>query len=143
MKNKTTYPCRMAYIKYDATRILVFLNEEKTAHKAANSGMEGEEHPIIDGYAYSQPDWYTGPENDGGTLIEAKEFTKDGIVPGLIHAHPEYAGDGENKVHSLAVKLQITTDAAERETIIEQLRAFDAHRTWAYQTAEELLARTV
>ena len=142
MKNRTTYPSRMAHIKFDATHILVFLNEEKAKHKPVSPGTEGET-PEIDGYAYAQPYWYAGPETDGAVMIEAQEFTKDGIVPGLIHAHPEYAGDGENKIHSLALKLQITTDQTEREAITQQLQAFDAHRTWAYETAEELLARTV
>ncbi len=141
MKNKTTYPYRLSHIKFDNNHILVFLNEEKATHILPAIGDD--KATEVDGYAYAQPDWYAGPETDGGVMIEATAFTKDGIVPGLIHAHPEYAGNGENKIHSLAVKLQITTDEAERSKIIEQLQAFDAHRSWAYQTAEELLAREV
>lgn len=141
MKNRTTYPYRLSYIKYDDSHILVFLNEEPAKHVTPEA-VDGEAREI-DGYAYAQPDWYEGPSGDGGVLIEATAFTKDAIVPGLIHAHPEYAGNGESKVHSLALKLQISTDEAERAALTEQLHAFDAHRTWAYETAEELLARTV
>ena len=68
----------MAHIKFDATHILVFLNEEKAKHKPVSPGTEGET-PEIDGYAYAQPDWYAGPETDGAVMIEAQEFTKDGI----------------------------------------------------------------
>lgn len=68
-------PHRQSYMKYDNTHYLLFLNEQE----AEQTNEEGEK---IKGYTY------TGPRQDGSTLIEAIGVTQDNIrgkfIAGLI-----------------------------------------------------------
>lgn len=68
-------PHRQSYMKYDNTHYLLFLNEQE----AEQTNEIGEK---IKGYTY------TGPRQDGSTLIEATEVTSENIrgkfIAGLL-----------------------------------------------------------
>lgn len=68
-------PHRQSYMKYDNEHYLLFLNEQE----AEQNNEEGE---TIKGYTY------TGPRQDGSTLIEATGVTQENIrgkfIAGLI-----------------------------------------------------------
>lgn len=73
---KTSFnPNRQSYMKYDNTHYLLFLNEQE----AEQTNELGEK---IKGYAY------TGPRQDGSTLIEAQGVTPENIrgkfIAGLL-----------------------------------------------------------
>lgn len=73
-----TYLQRKKYEKFDDDTFLVYLNEEVKENFVPES-REGEE-PAEPCTAYA----YTGPEKDGGTLIEAKKAIYDDFVSGLV-----------------------------------------------------------
>ena len=68
-------PQRQSYMKYDNTHYLLFLNEQE----AEQTNEDGEK---IKGYTY------TGPRQDGSTLIEATGVTQENIrgkfIAGLL-----------------------------------------------------------
>ena len=63
--NRKIYLERMTFSRYDGGRCLVYLNEEKIENHVPADAPEGF-RPVT---AYA----YTGPEDDGGTLIEAAD----------------------------------------------------------------------
>lgn len=73
--NTSFNPQRQSYMKYDNTHYLLFLNEQE----AEQINEEGEK---IKGYTY------TGPRQDGSTLIEATGVTQENIrgkfIAGLL-----------------------------------------------------------
>ena len=73
-----TYLQRKKYEKFDDDTFLVYLSEEVKENFVPES-REGEEsaEPCT---AYA----YTGPEKDGGTLIEAKKAIYDDFVSWLV-----------------------------------------------------------
>lgn len=71
------YRERKKYIKYDADRYILYLNEEPATWE--------EEGETVTGYSY------TGNFEDGGTLIQAAEATYDQFVSGLIRTR--YSAD--------------------------------------------------
>lgn len=70
------YPNRKKYTNMGNGQHMVYLNEEIVENYVPENSPEGFE-PIT-GYSY------TGTEQDGGTLINAKEATYDELVSGLI-----------------------------------------------------------
>lgn len=81
--NKQVYTERRTYLHYDEGRFMLYLNQQQEEYvpQVSTPAEEPEMAPVLEpvlGYSYE------GEEEDGGTLIEAKEATYESFVSGLI-----------------------------------------------------------
>ena len=85
METRAIYTERKTFVKYDDNHYLLYLNEEVLEnHVSEGHGGEPEPEPRV---AYA----YTGPCEDGGTLIEAADATYERFVSGLVRTR--YSAD--------------------------------------------------
>ena len=114
-------PQRQTYIKYDDNHYLLFLNEQE----AEQTNEQGEK---IKGYTY------TGPRQDGSTLIEATGVTPENIrgkfIAGLIGI--EYSKDDQ---------IALLANGEDTNEHAEELEKFQSVRAAAKKAVDELLAR--
>ena len=113
---------RQSYMKYDNEHYLLFLHEQE----AEQTNEEGEK---IKGYTY------TGPRQDGSTLIEAIGVTSENIrgkfIAGLLGL-------------SYSIDDQIALLANGEDSVVhsEELAAFARARSEAKKAVDELLSRS-
>lgn len=116
-------PQRQTYIKYDDSHYLLFLNEQE----AEQTNEIGEK---IKGYTY------TGPRQDGSTLIEATGVTKENIrgkfIAGLLGI--EYSIDDQIAL------LANGEDSAEHS---EELTRFLTFRQSVKEEIDKLLSAVI
>ena len=114
-------PHRQSYVKYDNEHYLLFLNEQE----AEQTNELGEK---IKGYTY------TGPRQDGSTLIEATGVTPENIrgkfIAGLIGLE-----------YSLDDQIALLANGEDSEEHSEELEAFSRARSEAKKAVDELLSR--
>ena len=112
---------RQSYMKYDNTHYLLFLNEQEA--EQINEGGEK-----IKGYTY------TGPRQDGSTLIEATGVTQENIrgkfIAGIIGL--EYSIDDQ---------IALLANGEDSEQHSEEWAAFARARIEAKKSVDELLSR--
>ena len=112
---------RQSYMKYDNTHYLLFLNEQE----AEQINEDGEE---IKGYTY------TGPRQDGSTLIEATGVTQENIrgkfIAGLL-----------GLTYNLDDQIALLANGQDSEQHSEELAAFARARSEAKKAVDELLSR--
>ena len=110
-----------SYMKYDNSHYLLFLNEQE----AEQTNEIGEK---IKGYTY------TGPRQDGSTLIEATGVTPENIrgkfIAGLLGL--EYSIDDQ---------IALLSNGEDSEQHSEEWAAFARARSEAKETVDELLSR--
>lgn len=115
-------PYRQSYMKYDNEHYLLFLNEQE----AEQTNEQGEK---IKGYTY------TGPRQDGSTLIEATGVTPDNIrgkfIAGLLGIE-----------YSLDDQIALLANGEDSEQHSEELEAFNRFRNEAKKAVDELLSRS-
>lgn len=107
------YFSRKTFNHYDNERYLLYLNEEIIQNYVPEDAPEGVE-PVT---AYS----YTGTEEDGGTLISAKEQSYEAFVSGLIRTR--YSADRVEAI-LLNVQSENTERQAEFQLELNQLNTF-------------------
>lgn len=114
-------PHRQSYMKYDNNHYLLFLQEQETEQ----TNEQGEK---IKGYTY------TGPRQDGSTLIEATEVTQENIrgkfIAGLIGLE-----------YSLDDQIAILANGEDSEEHSKELTDFMKIRNDAKKAVDELLSR--
>ena len=114
-------PQRQTYIKYDDRHYLLFLNEQE----AEQTNKQGEK---IKGYTY------TGPRQDGSTLIEATGVTAENMrgkfIAGLIGLE-----------YSLDDQIAILANGEDSEEHSKELTDFMKIRNDAKKAVDELLSR--
>lgn len=114
-------PHRQSYMKYDNTHYLLFLNEQEA--EQINEGGEK-----IKGYTY------TGPRQDGSTLIEATGVTQENIrgkfIAGLL-----------GLTYSLDDQIALLANGEDSEQHSEEWAAFARARIEAKKSVDELLSR--
>lgn len=119
--NTSFNPQRQSYMKYDNNHYLLFLQEQE----AEQTNEIGEK---IKGYIY------TGPRQDGSTLIEATEVTPKNIrgkfITGLLGL--EYSIDDQ---------IALLANGQDSEEHSEELAAFARARSEAKKAVDELLSR--
>ena len=119
--NTSFNPQRQTYIKYDNEHYILFLHEQE----AEQTNEEGE---IIKGYTYS------GPRQDGSTLIEATGVTQENIrgkfIAGLLGIE-----------YSLDDQIALLANGEDSEVHSEELAAFNSARSEAKKAVDELLSR--
>lgn len=119
--NTSFNPQRQSYMKYDNNHYLLFLNEQEA--EQINEGGEK-----IKGYTY------TGPRQDGSTLIEATGVTQENIrgkfIAGIIGL--EYSIDDQ---------IALLANGEDSEQHSEEWAAFARARSEAKKSVDELLSR--
>lgn len=113
---------RQSYMKYDNTHYLLFLNEQE----AEQINEEGEK---IKGYTY------TGPRQDGSTLIEATGVTQENIRGKFIAG---FLG----LTYSLDDQIALLANGEDSEEHSEELIIFKKVRSEVKKSVDELLARS-
>jgi hypothetical protein len=93
--DKVIYPEKKTFARYDASRFVVYLNEE-TVEGYVPDTMPGETpaDPIT---AYA----YTGTEKDGGTLIQATADDRDSLINGIIRSRYTQTEEDAIKTHQI------------------------------------------
>lgn len=91
--NRKIYLERMTFSRYDGGRCLVYLNEEKIENHVPADAPEG--FKPVTAYAY------TGPEDDGGTLIEAADESRDALINGVIRSLYSQTEEDAIKTHQI------------------------------------------
>ena len=114
-------PQRQSYMKYDNSHYLLFLNEQE----AEQTNEVGDK---VKGYTY------TGPRQDGSTLIEATGVNKENIrgkfIAGLLGLD-----------YSLDDQIALLANGEDSEEHSEELEAFSSARSEAKKAVDELLSR--
>ena len=112
---------RQSYIKYDNNHYLLFLHEQE----AEQTNEQGEK---MQGYTY------TGPMQDGSTLIEATGVTQENIrgkfIAGLLGLD-----------YSIDDQIALLANGEDSEEHSEELAAFARARNEAKQAVDELFSR--
>lgn len=112
---------RQSYMKYDNNHYLLFLNEQE----AEQTNEVGDK---IKGYTY------TGPRQDGSTLIEATGVTKENIrgkfIAGLLGLE-----------YSINDQIALLANGEDSEEHSEELASFARARSEAKKAVDELLSR--
>lgn len=91
--NRRIYTSRMSYSRYDNTHCLAYLNEEVVENYVPDDAPEGFE-PVT-GYAYS------GPEEDGGTMLDAANESRDSLINGIIRSRYSQTEEDAIKTHQI------------------------------------------
>ena len=114
-------PHRQSYMKYDNEHYILFLNEQE----AEQTNEVGDK---VKGYTY------TGPRQDGSTLIEATGVNKENIrgkfIAGLLGLD-----------YSIDDQIAILANGEDSEQHSEELAAFHRARREAKRAVDELLSR--
>jgi hypothetical protein len=94
--NRKIYPYRLTFARYDDARCIVYLNEEVLEnYLPEDNTLSGTTPAPITAYAY------TGPEPDGGTLIEAAASDRDSLINGIIRTKYSQSEEDAIKTHRL------------------------------------------
>ena len=120
--NTSFNPHRQSYMKYDNNHYLLFLNEQE----AEQTNEDGEK---IKGYTY------TGPRQDGSTLIEATGVTQENIRGKFIAG---FLG----LTYSLDDQIALLANGEDSEEHSEELIIFKKVRSEVKKSVDELLARS-
>ena len=120
--NTSFNPHRQSYMKYDNNHYLLFLNEQE----AEQINEDGEK---IKGYTY------TGPRQDGSTLIEATGVTQENIRGKFIAG---FLG----LTYSLDDQIALLANGEDSEEHSEELIIFKKVRSEVKKSVDELLARS-
>lgn len=91
--NKAIYLERKTFSRYDGNRCLVYLNEEVIENYVPEDAPEG--FTPMTAYAY------TGPEPDGGTLIDATDDKRDTLINGMIRSIYTQSEEDAIKTHQI------------------------------------------
>jgi hypothetical protein len=114
--------------QFDDTRTIVYLHKETIeGYVPETEGIEGESaaEPVT---AYA----YTGPEEDGGTLIVAKADDRDSIINGIIRSRYSQSQEDSIKTHQLLLMKNPACDKADDYNA--EWDAFNAFRQEAIAT---------
>ena len=122
---KKVYLQRLKYQKYDEGRHILYLNEEKIEGYVPVNLQNGEEAVPCTAYSYE------GPEQDGGTIINAEKASYDDFVAGLIRL--KYS---QNQVEAILLNYGDGSEAHLAE--YNELQLF---RKECKQIASEVLSR--
>lgn len=91
--NRAIYYRPMTFSRFNGTQCLVYLNEEVINKYIPEDAPEDFE-PVT---AYA----YTGTEEDGGTLIEAADDSRDSLINGIIRSRYSQTEEDAVKTHQI------------------------------------------
>jgi phosphoribosyl 1,2-cyclic phosphodiesterase len=131
--NRKIYPYRLTFVRHDDARCLVYLNEEVIDNYVPeeDSMREATPEPIT---AYA----YTGPEKDGGTLIEAASSDRDSLINGIIRTKYSQSEEDAIKTHRL-IALSGDGDETDSDKYAAEWQEFLQFRTDAIAAVDKWL----
>ena len=91
--NRVVYLQRMSYTRYDDTHCLAYLNEEVIENHIPEDAPE--DFKPVTAYAYS------GPELDGGTMLDAPDDSRDSLINGIIRSRYSQTEEDAIKTHQI------------------------------------------
>lgn len=83
----------MSFTRYDEAHCLAYLNEEVVENYVPTDAPE--DFKPVTAYAYS------GPELDGGTMIEARGDSRDALINGIIRSRYSQTEEDAIKTHQI------------------------------------------
>ncbi len=92
MKRKV-YTGKRTFLRYNEKQVLAYLNEEIVENFVPEDAEDGTE-PVT-GYAY------TGPEEDGGTLLDTDGTDRDSLINAVIRTQYSQSEEDAIKTHQL------------------------------------------
>lgn len=104
--NRAVYFNRRTFEKYDNKCFIVYLNEEVIPEFTPETGVEGKTPEPRPAYAY------TGPEKDGGTLIESISADRDSLINGIIRSRYTQSEEDAIKTHQIELLKNSTIEKA-------------------------------
>lgn len=120
--NTAVHKTRKNFVKFDDEHYLLYLDEQPAEY------AEPESEETVAGYSY------TGPETDGGTLIEAKDVTAENrrakFISGLIGTQ-----------YTIDAQIAVLANGKDTNEHKAELNAFEAFRADCKAAVDELLAR--
>lgn len=119
----------MSYSRYDDTHCLAYLNEEVVENYVPDDAPEGFE-PMT-GYAYS------GPEEDGGTMIDAANESRDSLINGIIRSR--YSQTEEDAIKTHQIMLLKDPECEKASEYASEWAAFCAERENAIRIVDSWL----
>ena len=123
--NRQIYLRPMTFSRYDANRCLVYLNEEVIDNHVPVDAPE--DFKPVKAYAY------TGPVEDGGTLIVAADDSRDSLVNGIIRSRYSQSEEDAIKTHQIELL---------KDSTIEKAAAYEAE--WVeFNAVREMAKATV
>lgn len=128
--NRRIYTSRMSYSRYDNTHCLAYLNEEVVENYVPDDAPEGFE-PVT-GYAYS------GPEDDGGTMLDAANESRDSLINGIIRSRYSQTEEDAIKTHQIMLLKDPECDKASEYA--SEWSKFCIERDYAIQTVDGWLS---
>lgn len=128
--NRRIYTSRMSYSCYDNTHCLAYLNEEVVENYVPDDAPEGFE-PMT-GYAYS------GPEEDGGTMLDAANESRDSLINGIIRSR--YSQTEEDAIKTHQIMLLKDPECEKASEYASEWAAFCAERENAIRTVDGWLS---
>lgn len=128
---RSIYLERMSFSRYDDRHVIAYLNEEEVADYVPEDAPE-DFAPVM---AYA----YTGTEDDGGTLIEAADDSRDSLVNGIIRTRYSQTEEDAIKTHQI-IRLS-EPDNAKSSDYEAEWSEFNGFRTLAITTVDSWLDR--
>ena len=129
MNKRVVYLERKSYVRFDENHCLVYLNEEVLDKYVPEDAPKG--FKPCTAYAYS------GPESDGGTLIDCKEVTRDELINGIIRS--EYSQTAEDAIKTHQLLLIQEPMCAKAEEYQSEWAKFKVEREHAISVVDEWL----
>lgn len=133
--NTQIYSEKKTFSKFDDKHYIVYLNEKPADYvpSVSTTGQEPSENiKPVPGYSYS------GPMEDGGTLITASEATYPAFVSGLIRIL--YSEDSESAINSNMMIAVVNPESDRSAEFTNEWQTFQNYREQCKITARELLA---
>lgn len=93
MANREVYLQRMTFSQFNDTLCLVYLAEEEIEQYTPKDAPD--DFSPVKAYAY------TGPEMDGGTLIESGDGSRDSLINGIIRTRYSQTEEDAVKTHQI------------------------------------------
>lgn len=128
--NKRIYAKRMTFSVYDENHVIAYLNEEILEKYLPDNADEGDE-PYT---AYA----YTGPEADGGTMLETNSTDRDALVNAVIRS--KYTQTEEDAIKTHQLMMIQNPDCAKASGYSSEWSVFLVEREYAINLVDRWLA---
>lgn len=123
---KVIYLDRKTFNRYDKKHVIAYLNEEVIENYTPEDAPEN----FIPVTAYA----YTGTEEDGGTLIESPDETRDNLINGVIRTRYTQTEEDAIKTHQL---IRLTNPEHPQATeYTNEFNLFNIEREYAINTVD-------
>lgn len=129
---KNIYYTRRSYERYDAEHFIIYLNE-KVIENHTELKEDGKESEPRTAYEYQ------GTENDGGTIVQCSEATRDNLIDAIIRSRYSQSQENAIKTHRLQVIAQEVDNKAKQSELSKEWEAFNQWRESAKQQVDSWL----